>query len=295
LAKPRGLRSSCRTSSIGQLDEFSLECNGFRGPLLSAQSFSLRGNSLKLGLRPILIFGVPTLALLSSVRSVFSGDWLWGCVSLAFNWAWWFFALCPLFLAAPLPWGIGGSPCSLSYSYSLSSDSFKRSPLLRLALKLVLGTVLRGSLAGAALATAAGDLDGKLVEATGFDVVDVSIESGQLLTNIRATFPDEAKSKLDFVLRSRIASGAGGKSVSVLDPAVKASFGGIQVFGRTVPDIWVPIVSGAALNLGDIHRVTSVVTRGDVIQVRGNLFVNSQAPDAAYQGGASRPNELPPT
>jgi hypothetical protein len=140
-------------------------------------------------------------------------------------------------------------------------------------------------------------------------------ENGRLLVNAVATFPDPSSgttSQLDFVVRltlspidedlMKIATAAAnainnkqqqdrltlqpnGCGIMVANAELKASFdtlgGPLEIFGKPIPDLWIPVVSGGlAYSFGSRHRVLSVesIPSQDRLDVCGAIYFNGDAP-----------------
>jgi hypothetical protein len=154
---------------------------------------------------------------------------------------------------------------------------------------------------------------------TKFELKRVTIgESGRLLLDAVANFPDPssgATSRLDFVVRLtlspldedlvKIATAAetasnikqqqgliksqpDGCGIMVTNAELKASFdtmgamgAPLEIFGKPIPDLWIPVVSGGlAYSFGSRHRVVSVgsTPSQDRLDLCGAIYFNGDAP-----------------
>jgi hypothetical protein len=142
-------------------------------------------------------------------------------------------------------------------------------------------------------------------------------ENGRLLLDAVAAFPDPSSgttSRLDFVVRltlspldedlMRIATTAetasnnkqqqgpikiqpDGCGIMVTNAELKVSLNRdtmgvpLEIFGRSIPDLWIPVVSGGlAYSFGSRHRVVSVESTPsqDRLDVCGAIYFNGDAP-----------------
>jgi hypothetical protein len=170
------------------------------------------------------------------------------------------------------------------------------------------------------LLTAAVDDEVSTPSSTKLELKKVTIgDNGRLLLDAVAAFPDpssgddELTSRLDIVVRlalspldeamileanavmndpqqdnrATVVVKPNGCGIMVSNAELKASFNKdtlgvpLTIFGRPIPDIWIPVVSGGlAFPLGYRHRIQSVKSweSQDRMEICGELYFNGDAP-----------------
>lgn len=242
--------SSNRQIAMGRIAGLNAEWDSVNSVLLQAGSGSIKSvGSWDLGLLPAIFVGFPLSVL-------FGFGFFWSILLSA-----------ALLLAAPV------KPFSASYTI-LFSQSDLNTGALKLLLTASLDAIMRNSLLGAAVAAAAGDLQGTLQSATGFKVRSADIDGRKLVFNSDAELPDG--SLFSFTLRSSLQGGGNGE-LTFPDPELFVSP------GWPLPDFWLPVFSAVALDLGSTIRIAQVESRQGSLAVSG-VLVFGKAPED-WRGG----------
>lgn len=247
----------------GRLSLLSVEFGPGRGWWARCQGGRVIGRDLDFGLGPLACLCAPLLAVVFRPNLLAVAGLIYVMRKFKLGRGW-----------------LGGAPCRVEFTASLSSEDLEKSRLLRPLLRAIVETLVTSS----PLSQFPGPLSDP---STRYSLRKASFQGDRLVLAADASFGAGAStgegratpapaSVQEFVVRTTITPSArNGDSLEFLNPELHASFDDwTKPLGLKLPDMWIPLVSGVVVGLGPYNRLQAATIQNSACDLRGSVNLN---------------------